>query len=39
MTKKADTNVFVIYYKNAAESLRDVFFLLSYLLGNRDATA
>lgn len=38
MTKKADTNVFVIYYKNAVESLWDVFFYSSYLLGNHDAT-
>lgn len=33
MTKKADTNVFVIYYKNAVESLRDVFFYLAICLG------
>lgn len=33
MTKKADTNVFVIYYKNAVESLKDVFFYLAICLG------
>lgn len=33
MTKKADTNVFVIYYKNAVESLRDVFFYSAICLG------
>lgn len=33
MTKKADTNVFVIYYKNAVESLRDVFFYSVICLG------
>lgn len=33
MAKKADTNVFVIYYKNAVESLRDVFFYSAICLG------
>lgn len=33
MTKKADTNVFVIYYKNAVESLRVVFFYSAICLG------
>lgn len=33
MTKKADTNVFVIYYKNAVESLWDVFFYSAICLG------
>lgn len=33
MTKKADTNVFVIYYKNAVESFRDVFFYSAICLG------
>lgn len=33
MTKKADTSVFVIYYKNAVESLRDVFFYSAICLG------
>ena len=33
MTKKADTNVFVIYYKNAVESFRDVFFYSVICLG------
>lgn len=37
MTKKADTNVFVIYYKNAVVFKR-CFLLLRYLLGNHDAT-
>lgn len=33
MTKKADTDVFVIYYMNAVESLWDVFFYSAICLG------
>lgn len=33
MIKKVDINVFVIYYKNVVEFLKDVFFYLVICLG------